>query len=76
MDRITLYSYRYRGQDRKQIYITIDCKNKTFETNINQVKGSSCRYGFSCYELKDYSELENLLRCLKRKSFRETKEES
>ena len=77
MDKITLYAYRYRGgPDKEQIYITIDCKNKEFETNIYQNESSSCKYGFSSYELKDYSELEDLLRCLEYKGFNQTKRRS
>lgn len=74
MDEVTFYSYRYNGGgNNKQIFITINCKNKTFKTNKNDTKFIHCKYGFSNYELKDYSELQNLERCLRYKGFKEEK---
>ena len=56
MDEVTFYSYRYNGGGtKKQIYITINCKNKSFRTNENESGYSTLKYGFSNYELKDYS---------------------
>lgn len=76
MDEVTFYSYRYNGGGtKKQIYITINCKNKSFRTNKNESKYSTSKYGFSNFELKDYSELQELERYLKYKGFKEEKEE-
>ena len=76
MDEVTFYSYRYNGGGtKKQIYITINCKNKSFITNKNGSKYSTSKYGFSNFELKDYSELQELDRYLKYKEFKEEKEE-
>lgn len=72
MDEVTFYSYRYcGGGNKKQIFITINCKNKTFKTNKNETKFNHSKYGFSNYELKEYSELEDLERCLKYQGFKE-----
>lgn len=72
INEITLYSYRYIGGGKnEQVFITINCKNKTFETNINQGKMKHRRCGFSCFELKNYSEFQELKRCLKYKGFKE-----
>ena len=77
MDEVTFYSYRYNGGGtKKQLYITINCKNKSFRTNKNESKYSTSKYGFSNFELKDYSELQELERYLKYKGFKEEKEES
>lgn len=47
MNEITFYAFRERGANRKeQIFITIDCKNKTFATNKNQRKWRKSRYRF------------------------------
>ena len=43
--------------------------------NKNESKYSTSKYGFSNFELKDCSELQELERCLKYKGFREEKEE-
>ena len=76
MDEVTFYSYRYNGYGtKKQIYITINCKNKSFITNANESKYNTSKYGFSNFELKDYSELQELERCLKYGGFKEEKEE-
>lgn len=72
MDEITLYSYRYiGGGQNEQVFITINCKEKSFKTNINQGKYKHSKLGFSCYELKDYSEFQDLERCLKYKGFKQ-----
>lgn len=74
MDEVTFYSYRYNGGGtKKQIYITINCKNKSFITNKNESKYSTSKYGFSNYELKDYSELQKLEVCLRYQGFKEEK---
>lgn len=73
MDEVTFYSYRYNGGTKKQIYITINCKNKSFRTNESGY--STLKYGFSVFELKDYSELQELERCLKYEGFKEEKKE-
>ena len=74
MDEVTFYSYRYNGGGtKKQIYITINCKNKSFRTNENESGYSTSKYGFSNFELKDYSELQELERCLKYEGFKEEK---
>lgn len=74
MDEVTFYSYRYNGGGtKKQIYITINCKNKSFIINKNESKYSTSKYGFSIYELKDYSELQKLEGCLKYQGFKEEK---
>lgn len=66
MDEITLYSYRYIGREQnEQVFITINCKEKSYKTNINQGKIKHSKLGFSCFELKDYSELQELERFLK-----------
>lgn len=72
MDKITFYSYMYKGTGKKkQIYITIHCKNKTFKTNENERGYTTSKYGFSNFELKDYLELQELKRCLKYQGFKE-----
>ena len=74
MDEVTFYSYRYNGGGtKKQIYITINCKNKSFITNKNESKYSTSKYGSSNYELKDYSELQKLEGCLRYQGFKEEK---
>lgn len=74
MDEVTFYAYRYNGGGtKKQIYITINCKNKSFRTNENESGYSTLKYGFSNYELKDYSELQELERCLRYQGFKEEK---
>lgn len=74
MDEITLYSYRYKGGGQnEQVFITINCKEKSFQTNVNQRKMKHSKNGFSCFELKDYSELQDLERCLRKKGFKEEK---
>ena len=74
MDEITLYSYRYIGGGQKeQVLITINCKQKSFKTNINQGNMKHNLFGFSCFELKDYSEFQDLERCLVKKRFKEEK---
>lgn len=72
MDEITLYSYRYIGGGQKeQVFITINCKEKLFKTNINQGKMKHSKLGFSCFELKDYSEFQELERFLKARNFKQ-----
>lgn len=72
MDEITFYSFRHYGcKQKKQIFITINCKNKTYKTNDkDKTKFERATYGFSAYELKDYNELQDLLRCLNIKGFK------
>lgn len=72
MDEVTLYSYKYIGGGQKeQVFITINCKEKSYKTNINQEKYKHSKFGFSCYELKDYSEFLDLERCLRKKRFKQ-----
>lgn len=72
MDEITFYSYRYIGGGKKaQVFITIYCRQKLFKTNTNQGKMKHSKFGFSCFELKDYSELQDLERCLRKKGFKQ-----
>lgn len=71
MNEITFYAYTHHKLRRKeQIFITIDCKNKSFKTNKEQNGSIHSRYGFSCIELKNYGELKHLEQCLIYKGFK------
>lgn len=71
MDEITFYSFRHcGGKQKKQIFITINCENKSYKTNEDETKFYRCVYGFSVYELKDYDELKKLERWLNFNGFK------
>lgn len=69
MDELTFYSYKMTKDKKVQVYITIDFNKKSFITNEYQQGFESTKSGFSVYELKDYSELQYLKRCLLYKGF-------
>lgn len=75
MDELTFYSYKMKKGEKIQVYITINFNKKIFITNENQEGFDSTKYGFSVYELKDYSELQYLKRCLLYRGFNQEKVE-
>lgn len=69
-DTITFYARsEYSG---KQYHCVIHCSRKTFSTDLeNRTTRSILRGGFSSYELKDFYELKDVVRCLRHKGFTE-----
>lgn len=67
-DTITFYA----RDGKKQYHCIIHCSSKTFSTDLeNRTSRGILRGGFSCYELKDFNELKNVVRCLRYKNFTE-----
>ncbi|MCI9434758.1 MAG: hypothetical protein HFI86_05770 [Bacilli bacterium] len=62
----------YARYDGKQYHCVIHCSSKTFSTDLeNRTSRSILRGGFSSYELKDFNELKDVVRCLRYKDFTE-----
>ncbi|MBR1540706.1 MAG: hypothetical protein IJ629_06115 [Clostridia bacterium] len=72
--KIIFYAYEYINSDKKQRWIRINIENKSFLTDEiykRETKFTISCYGFGCYELKDYRELEDLQRFLVKRGFQQ-----
>ena len=64
------YGYNAQGKTNILESVFLCAFGKSFRTNKNESGYSTSKYGFSNFELKDYSELQELERCLKYEGFK------